>query len=82
MVEVKIIGTNVIDSDAATTTTTPCCHHKEAKLEAGKSSCAMEKVMMLARRFSRWLAEWPICSENRSLSRISARKGGVREIRY
>ena len=51
-------------------------------MEAGKSSCAIDEVSMLARRFPRWFAERRICSESRSLSRILARKGGVREIRY
>ena len=35
--------------DAATTTTTSSCHHKEAKLEAGKSSCTMENAPMKSR---------------------------------
>ena len=30
---------------------------------------------MLARRFPGWLAEWRICSESRSLSRILTREG-------
>ena len=36
----------MLDSDAATTTMIPSYHRKEATLEAGKSSCAMENARM------------------------------------
>ena len=42
-----------LDSDAAATTTIPSCHHKEAELEAGKSSCAMENARMKSSRLPR-----------------------------
>ena len=46
-----------LDSDTATTTTTSSCHHKKAKLEAGKSSCAMENARMKARCLPRALLD-------------------------
>ena len=56
-----------------------CCCCSRIELRNGK--CA-DEVLMLARRFTWWLAEWRICRESRSLSRSLARKGGIPKIRY